>query len=250
LGDATVQDVTLRTPERTSHLKQLYTSGAYLKLHPHWHAEESPWKADQIMRMLARHHLAPGTVSELGCGVGEILKQLQGRLDDDCQFWGYDISPQAIELAQEKANERLNFRVVDIQQEQIESSDLMLLIDVLEHIEDPYAFLAAIKKTAEYKLFHVSLTVSVQTVMRKNGLLNVRQEYGMVNYFTKETLLQTLTDAGYEIVDHFYTTGCTDFPSQEFNRNLLLWPRKLLFALNQDIAARILGGYRLLVLAK
>ena len=39
-------------------------------------------------------------------------------------------------------------------------------------------------------------------------------------------------------------------PTRELIRNLLKLPRKLLFAIHPDLAARILGGWSLLVLAK
>ena len=35
-------------------LEDMYKSGEYLEKNPTWHVEESPWKARQIMRMLAR----------------------------------------------------------------------------------------------------------------------------------------------------------------------------------------------------
>jgi 2-polyprenyl-3-methyl-5-hydroxy-6-metoxy-1,4-benzoquinol methylase len=236
--------------EKPSSLREIYTSGLYQEKHPHWHVEESPWKARQILRMLQQNRLSPGSICEIGCGAGEILRQLQMHLDEKCTFWGYDISPQAIAMANTRANERLHFKLADILQEPPVRHDLILMMDVLEHIEDRFGFLRDIQGRAEYKMFHVSLTLSLQTVWRKNGLLKVREVYGMVNYFTKELLLQTLKDAGYEIVDCFYTAGCTDLPSKEFMHNLVKYPRKLLFALNQDAAARILGGYRLLVLAR
>ena len=39
--------------------QDLYTSGAYAAKHPSWHVEESPWKANEILRLLRRHRLAP-----------------------------------------------------------------------------------------------------------------------------------------------------------------------------------------------
>src|SRR5262249_52971316 len=163
---------------------------------------------------------------------------------------GYDISPQAIAMANTRANEKLHFKVADFLREPPAYYDLILMIDVLDHIEDRFGFLRTIKDRAEYKMFQVSLTISLQTVWRKNGLLKMRENYGMVNYFTKELALQTLKDAGYEIVDYFYTSSSTDVPSKERVQNFVKYPRKLLFMLNQDAAARILGGYRLLVLTR
>ena len=238
------------TKEQPSVLREIYTTGIYKEKHPNWHVEESPWKAVQIMRMLKQNNLTPESICEIGCGAGEILVQLQRQMDEKCTFWGYDIAPQAIAMANTRANERLRFKEADILKEPPVRHDLILMMDVLEHIEDRFGFLRGIQGLAEYKMFHVSLTISLQTVLRKNGLLKVRETYGMVNYFTKELLLQTLRDAGYEIVDYFYTTSCTDIPSKELARNLIRYPRKMLFALHQDFAARILGGYRMLVLTK
>ena len=79
-------------------LEKIYIDGTYLQKNPGWHSEESAWKAQQIDSMLRRHHLEPRTICEVGCGVGEVLKQLQDKVDGTCELWGYDISPQALEL--------------------------------------------------------------------------------------------------------------------------------------------------------
>ena len=238
-----------KTIEEQSALREIYTSGLYLEKNPDWHIYASPWKAAQIMRMLKQNNLSPESICEVGCGAGEVLRQLQIQLDEKCTFWGYDISPQAIAMANTRTNEKLHFKLADILQEPPTRHDLILVMDVLEHVEDRFGFLRGIQDRAEYKIFQVSLNISVQTVLRKNGLLKVRERYGMVNYFTKDLLLQTLRDAHYEIVDYFYTTSI-HIPSKELIPNLVKYPRKILFALNQDAAARILGGYRLLVLTK
>lgn len=231
-------------------LKDLYTSGEYLKLNPDWHVEESPWKAKQAMRMIMKNKLAPGTICEVGCGAGEILKQLQEHMDDSCLFWGFDISPMAIELAKIRANERLQFKLVDIREEKDAFYDLILVMDVIEHLEDYFSFLREIKAKSHYKIFHIPLDLSEQTILRRNGLLKVRQSYGHIHYFSKEIALQLLQDTGYEVVDHFYTARSLELPSNEIKRNILRLPRKLLFGINKDLAARVLGGFSLLILAK
>jgi 2-polyprenyl-3-methyl-5-hydroxy-6-metoxy-1,4-benzoquinol methylase len=235
--------------EQPSKLREIYTSGQYLQKHPLWHTQESEWKAEQILRMFERQRLQPKRICEVGCGAGEVLRQLQLKMGPECSFWGYDISPQAMEMAKSRENDRLHVKLADIHEEK-ENFDLIMMLDVLEHIEDRYAFLRGLKKRAEYKMFHCSLTISVQTVLRSHGLLHVRDLYGMVNYFTKETLFQTLTDAGYDIVDSFYTTACFDAPTHVLGRKLMRIPRRVAFAINPDLAARVLGGFRLLVLAR
>ena len=228
----------------------LYTSGDYLEKNPDWHTEESPWKAAQVLRMLAQHQLAVTTFGEVGCGAGEILKQLQAKLDPNCIFWGYDISPQAFELAKSRTNERLHFRLADLRQEEGVFFDLLLVMDVLEHLEDYFSFLREIKPKSRYKILHIPLDLSAQTILRGGGLLKVRDAYGHLHYFTKETALEMLKDAGYEVIDHFYTARAVEMPTHELKRTLLKLPRRALFAIHPDFAARMLGGWSLLVLAQ
>ncbi|HEV8193020.1 MAG TPA: class I SAM-dependent methyltransferase, partial [Ktedonobacterales bacterium] len=194
--------------------------------------------------------LTPRTICEVGCGAGEVLKQLQERLEPDCDFWGYDISPQAIELAAGRANDRLHFKVGDILREPDVRFDLILVLDVLEHLEGYFAFLRGLQPRSAYKIFHIPLDISVQTVLRPRALLKVRETYGHIHYFTQETALQTLRDAGYVVLDSFYTARALELPTTELPRRVLRLPRRLLFALHEDSAARILGGFSILALAQ
>ncbi len=230
-------------------LEELYISGEYLEKNPTWHVEESPWKATQIMRMLAQNRLAPATICEVGCGAGEVLKQLQGKMDSTCSFLGYDISPQAIELTKSRANERLHFKLADLRQEQDAYFDLMLIMDVVEHLEDYFSFLRDLKAKSQYKIIHLPLDLSVQSLLRPNGLLSNRRAYGHIHYFTKDIALEMLKDAGYEVVDYFYAPRSIGL-ANNLVKKLLILPRVLFFSLRKDLAVRVLGGYSLLVLAK
>src|SRR2546429_4975878 len=202
-------------------LEEIYTSGDYLEKNPAWHVEESPWKAQQIIRMMRQNQISPRTICEVGCGAGEILKQLQENMENECMFWGYDISPQAFELAKSRANERLQFKLADIRQEKDVFYDLILVMDVIEHLENYFSFLREIKAKSHYKILHIPLDLSVQTVLRSEGLLKVREAYGHIHYFTKESALQALKDTSYEVLDYFYTARAIEVPSDVLTRKLL-----------------------------
>ncbi len=229
--------------------EEMYVSGEYLKKNPTWHVEESPWKSEQIVRMMRRNSLAPGTICEVGCGAGEVLKQLQEKMDAACVFWGYEISPQAFELCKSRANERLHFKLADIRQERDAFFDLMLILDVIEHLEDYYSFLRDLRPKSRYKIIHVPLDLSVQSLLRRNSLLGVRQAYGHIHYFTQEIVLQVLKDVGYEILDHFYAPRSIALADNIWKK-VLIPPRVLFFALHKDWAVRVLGGYSLFVLVQ
>ena len=83
--------------------------GSYLQRDPDWHAEDSHWKAEQILAMLAKHELNPKTVCDVGCGAGVVLACLQAALGGDTRFTGYDIAPDAIALCRDKENPRISF---------------------------------------------------------------------------------------------------------------------------------------------
>lgn len=227
----------------------IYQSGEYLERNPSWHIEESPWKAEQVLRMLKQNGLLPGTICEVGCGAGEVLKQLREKIGHECTFWGYEISPQAFELCKLKENKTLHFKMLDIQLERNTYFDLILVLDVLEHLEDCFSFLRTIRPKSPYKMFHIPLDLSAQTVLRQNALLKRRNMYGHIHYFTKETALRLLEDAGYQVLDYFYTPRSIEFASEPIQK-VLKPMRTLFFAIHQDWTARVLGGFSLLVLAR
>ena len=229
--------------------KELYTDGRYLAINPSWHSEESAWKAQQIRRMLQQHALMPATICEVGCGVGEVLNQLQMTMDPTCEFWGYDISPQAIALCQSRANDRLHFIQGSATDAPEAQYDLLLVLDVMEHVEDYYSFLRELRSKGRHIMLHIPLELSAQTVLRSQGLLRTQAAYGHLHYFTRETALQALANAGYTVVDAVYTRRALEEPTRELPRWLLHYPRALLFAVNEHLAARLLGGFSLLVLA-
>lgn len=231
-------------------LEDIYRSGAYSGKAPTWHVEESAGKAHEILRLLRTHQLTPRTICEVGCGAGEVLRRLQLALPESCEFTGYDIASRAIALAQSRANERLRFHLGDFTQDATDRYDLLLVLDVVEHLENYFTFLRSLKARADYKIFFFPLDLSVQSVIRPHGLLHTRDAFAHLHYFTKETALRTLEDTGYAVLDAVYTSDALDSPTELLGRRLLKWPRKVAFAISHDLAVHLLGGYRLLVLAR
>lgn len=187
----------------------MYINDEYRQRHPTWDIEHSSWKARQILEIMARNGIAPGSICEIGCGAGEILACLQKELRYDCTFCGYEISPQAFALCKGLANDELKFVLGDSLKNDGPVFDVALVIDVIEHVEDYFGFLRKLRRKSHYKIFHIPLDLSVQTVLRASPLLRDRASVGHIHYFTKELALQTLKDVGYEIHDHFYTADRT-----------------------------------------
>jgi len=226
----------------------VYKDGRYLARHPCWHTEHSVWKAEQVVRMIRRADLHPKTMCEVGCGAGELLRKIQSCLESDCQLIGLDISPQAIELCKSRTNENLRFRLIENEDEIPDHLDLLISVDVIEHIEDYLGHLRCLRSKAAYKIFHVPLDVSVQSVLRTQGLMSRRDDHSHLHYFTKDTFLRSLTDLGYEVRDIVYTKRSVEIGSG-FTQSMMALARRAAFRLNEDAAARVFGGFSLAVLA-
>lgn len=248
LGESGADTEVARTSYVTS--ADLYTDGRYLELNPTWHVEHSPWKAEQIFKIIQRNSLRPNSVCEIGCGAGELLNQLHALMPHECSFTGYEISPQAFQLCKEREKERLRFHLKNLLNDDKAYFDLLLAIDVFEHIEDYFGFLRQLRGIGQYKVFHIPLDLSIQSVFRVSPILQVRRTFGHIHYFTKETALATLTDTGYEIIDCFYTPYSIDLPAQSLKSLLAKTVRKMSHSFFPDIAVRLFGGFSLMVLAR
>ncbi len=228
--------------------ESIYSDGVYLKNNPTWHSEDSAWKARQVMNMLDRNkRCVPRSVCEVGCGAGHVLVELQNRLPKPTVFSGYEISPDAFKMSLPKANESLSFHLLDFCQFKGQPFDLLLALDVVEHVSDYLGFLRDLRDKAHYVMFHIPLELTVHSLMRGVLMLN-RKTYGHLHHFTKETALATLRDCGYKLLDWFYTPSVVDAaqPGIKFGVSSLL--RRTGLRIAPDESVLLLGGYALMVL--
>lgn len=231
-------------------MHSIYRDGSYLESNPTWHEEDSPWKACKIAQLIARNDLNPSSICEIGCGAGEILHQLSTLLKGDITFFGYEISPQAFEMCRPKSSKNLNFYLKDLLEDNKAYFDIVMAIDVFEHVEDYFGFLSRLKRKGKYIIFNIPLDLSVQSVLRESPIIHQRRSVGHLHYFTKGTALATLEDTGYVILDHIYGDAALDLPNRGWKSEMANVPRRLLSLLNKDLAVRVFGGYSLFVLTK
>ena len=234
-------------------MESIYKSGEYLRTTESWHAEDSPWKAQQIKEIIDKNAVHPEYIAEIGCGSGSILDELSNFPElRNARFEGYDISPQAIEIAGRLRNDRIAFFERDLLSESEDKHfDLLLIIDVIEHVPDYLGFVAKCKKRAKYKIYHIPLDIHVSSVLR-NAFIANRYTIGHIHYFTADSAVSALVDTGHEIVDCMYTNiGFGLFRKHPtFKRAVANVPRWLLSKFSVPLTARVFGGYSLLVLTR
>lgn len=226
----------------------IYADGTYLTNNPNWHMEDSPAKARWIGEVLKRINEPLRTIAEVGCGAGEILLELH-KEHPEAQFFGYEISEQAYSICSSKETAAVKFLFEDIMRSD-KHFDVLLAIDIFEHVPDYMGFLKQLKNLATYKIFHIPLDLSVQGTLRGTSLMHTRKTVGHLHYFDKDTALATLTDCGYEVIHWNYTFGSEELPNKRLRTRALNVPRRLLRLVNKDFTVRLLGGASIMVLTR
>jgi len=102
-----------------------------------------------------------------------------------------------------------------------------------------------VRHKAERTVFHVPLDLSVQTLLRPGILLGRRESVGHIHYFTPETALAAIRDAGYAVRDVRYTPVFEVAGHTPVARAGRAVRRRL----PTMASVRVLGGYSLLVVA-
>lgn len=223
----------------------------YLQVNPTWHAEDSSWKAAQILKLIKRNNLKPGSIVEIGCGAGEILNQLQQKMDDrSIMFSGYEIAPDAYELCLKRANDKVNYFHEDLLQTN-KSYDLLLMIDVFEHVDDYMGFIKQASKRAIHKIYHIPLDMSILSILNNYPLV-ARKSVGHLHYFMKDTALATIEDSGQEVLDWFYTKSAFEVHATHMNffGRILNVLRRFFYWMAPNFAVKAFGGFSLIVLTK
>jgi len=226
-----------------------YLSNDYILKNPTWDREDSPWKAMLVYEALQRTRISPTSIVEVGCGAGDVLDTLRSNYPGT-RLTGFDIAPAATTFWADHKEKDITFVLGDFLTDSSDHYDVALLLDVIEHLDDPFHFLSKIRNRADHFVFHFPLDLSALSVLRETPLLYVREKVGHIHYYTKSLALALLADCGFEVLDWKYSGAFFNAPQKSFKTRLAGVFRKILCALNRDLGVRALGGETLIVVAR
>jgi len=226
-----------------------YSTDEYLKHNPFWDIEDSPWKAENVYQLMASIDLNPISICEIGCGAGGILAELRRRFPDS-EMWGYDIAPAVVKFWKNCKEEDIQFILGDFFELNVRRYDVLLLLDVIEHLQNPFEFLSRLRDFADYFIFHIPLDLSAITVLRETPLLHARNKVGHIHYFTKQIAISLIKECNYDILKCRYTGASMNAPNRSLKTKLANIPRSIVGYFNKDLSVRLFGGETLMVLAK
>jgi 2-polyprenyl-3-methyl-5-hydroxy-6-metoxy-1,4-benzoquinol methylase len=155
--------------------------------------------------------LSAKRVIDVGCGVGEIAKEYHVRGAPE-YYLGIEIMPNDAEVAKHHCSQVWvgNIEKFDTDTwDQLANFDLWVFGDVLEHLYDPWQVL---KKVRAVLPSHGSIACCIPNV--QHWSLQARLSIGdwryadkglldrtHIRFFTRQTILEMLGDAGFEITD-------------------------------------------------
>ena len=234
-----------------------YISGDYIKKNHSYHSEDSQFKWNNFAYILNLSNLNfkdVETIIDIGCGAGQILIEANksSLFNNKTIFKGYDINPDAINLAK-KNSDKVSFFNQDFLNLDNEKGDLIIAADVFEHIQDKYDFLLKLKNKGNFFLFNIPLEISLFSMIRKKNIFKHSfDNVGHLHFFTKRTALLTLENSGFKILNF----NLVNNRFEEFRKNkkihslIINIPQYILEKLSKTLSSSIFGGYSLVVLAK
>ncbi|MEO6916436.1 MAG: class I SAM-dependent methyltransferase [Chitinophagaceae bacterium] len=230
----------------------MYTGDEYLGKNPDYHLEDAGWKAGLILGMMNKNKVFPKGIADLGCGAGGVIKQMARVMSSSVCFYGYDISPKAIDLARQSANEKnVHFQTGNYFENPRQSVDLILVIDLLEHLDNFYLFLRELKLCGSKCIFHIPLDLSGRSILKPHILKQQRESVGHIHYFSREMVWWLLEDCGFVIRDWRFTKPVSDVTNRPtVMRSIKKFLRNISFRLNPDLSSKLWGDYSVLIFAE
>ena len=186
---------------------QLYTTGEYGIQHSDWHLADAPNKVKDIsaaLKSLIERTRKPNLkIADIGSGVGGVLHETIKLLNHnypniEITGIGFEIASTAIETS------RKIFPELDIRQKAFDHTDgrfdLVMFIDVLEHLENPWEILRIAKDSSEYMIIRQPLLENFSTFRHQN-YQNQREHWGHIAYFNYHSFMDMTQSIGWEPIN-------------------------------------------------
>ncbi|MDD3475011.1 MAG: class I SAM-dependent methyltransferase [Candidatus Dojkabacteria bacterium] len=152
---------------------------------------------------------AEGNVLEVGCGPGYSTEKLLDMLPEDINLKASDIEEENLDDARKLLGERVSLSKEDIYDLKVENSsiDLIFILEVLEHLEEPQKALEEIKRvTKQYAIVAVPREPiwRMLNMVRFKYLKDFGNTPGHIQHWSSISFKKLLKNNGFRIVSAKY----------------------------------------------
>jgi len=241
----------------SSSIEDRYINGDYIDHNPTWDIDHAPRKAAELTKvipfdLLQKMFEEKKSVIEVGCGAGGVIynfSRLLTNLGIENIPAGYDISPQAIAMAREKFGDRVDFvcsKEITIK----EDVAVILLVDMLEHLETPDIFLRSMTMISKYFLIRLPLDKNLWNLV-SGKLPKLEKKLGHIHYFTYKSATTFVNEQGLEVIRYYLTSNFNVSSNRKTKIAKIMWPvRMITAAVSKKLNSLLWGGNSIVILAK
>jgi SAM-dependent methyltransferase len=247
----------------SSTIEKFYATDEYLRRNPSLHEEDSPWKIQRVMPLVELFVKLHGSKSvrilDVGGGAGLILQAIGEKLKYNHGVvvlkYAMDLSP--LMLTRQKRNNpdlQATFNV-DLCKNSLDNkfADLVLMIDVVEHIPDSDKALNEISRIGKFAILNIPLEKNVIEFIwnvMSNGTFR-RSKIASVGHIHTYTYASALKQINRRCGSMFvyYLTDPKPWPTDYKNR-IRDYAVARMFKLSPKISSLLFGASYLMVLVK
>jgi len=250
---------------------KLYETDEYVDIFPTLFEEDSEWKLSKIIPLTDEwitqigENIKTINLLDVGGGAGLILREVSSHIerkyDKKVNKYALDLSGAALDMQQKRnpdLKKVLNENIADTSLKDKEI-DLTLLIDVLEHLDEPDKALKEIKRISRFVILKVPLEDNLVTNL--SNLINsgqtrrkLAEKLGHVNLYNHRTLRKQIREQLGKILNFSFTNAFELYLSSETRRkDMKLTHRPVnfvcahLFKVSEILASRIFNDFAVLL---
>lgn len=238
-------------------MSECYTREYWLT-NPGYHLEDSEFKAESVAAALEEIELHSSLrICDVGCGAGGVLHSLTRLLGESGRAVeaavGYDISPPAIAKARELFPD-VQFEVGSVA-DIAPGWDIILAMDVIEHLEDYYSFLRDLRGKSRFYVFHVPMELNAFRAVRQQEFMEAWDNSAHIHHFCETTVIRAFETTGFATLRKRWTDvdqqQCrTTLKRPGWKRRIVNMVRTVLFRVAPGFAVALLGGKSLLLILR
>lgn len=214
----------------------------YYKVHNTFHSEDAPRKFSELKQLISEEKFEK--IVDLGCGGGYVTRLVKKEYKPK-EIIAVDVSREAIKHAKSQDKGNTHYKVADAFEFESKDTDLVIITDLVEHVEEPKKLLKHISKYSKELIVRIPLELTFsntlfKTLGIKDEYSKFREKYGHLHHYTVKSFLDQVESSNWKVENYkvFKVPKRSYFPLELMR--LLFYP---LYFVNPVWAANMIGGF-------
>ena len=214
----------------------------YYKVHNSFHSEDAPRKFSELKQLISKDKFEK--IVDLGCGGGYVTRLVKKEYKPK-EIIAVDVSREAIKHAKDKDKSNIKYVVADAFTFDSKETDMVIITDLVEHVDDPKKLLRHISTYSKELLVRIPLEHTFSnSLFKKLGFKDeyakFREKYGHIHHYTVKSFINQLKESNWNVKEFrvFKVPKRSYFPLELLR--LFFYP---LYFINPVWAANMIGGF-------